>query len=126
MSTSRPFIPGLVRGDYVAGSRHTAGTPQLIRSEVNDGDESVDFRWQAVGSSIYTVTAQGALTGSDDGVNDFKVICSCPDGDSQRAASRTSNRRYVCKHAKAALDSVIDNTSQWAGKQQFRSQLANC
>ena len=77
-STPHPFIPGLVREVYIAGSRHSANTPQLIRSEVND-DTSVDFEWQAVGSSIYRVTAKGMLPGSS--IDAFKVVCSCPDGD---------------------------------------------
>jgi len=94
-----------VREVYIAGSRHSANTPQLIRSEVND-DTSVDFEWQAVGSSIYRVTAKGMLTGSS--IDAFKVVCSCPDGDRQRDASRISKKLYVCKHGKAALDSVID------------------
>ena len=76
MSTPHPFIPGLVREVYIAGSRHSANTPQLIRSEVND-DTSVDFEWQAEGSSIYRVTAKGMLTGSS--IDAFKVVCSCPD-----------------------------------------------
>ena len=40
------------------------------------------------------------------------MVCSCPDGDRQRDASRISKKLYVCKHGKAALDSVIDTATQ--------------
>lgn len=114
MSTSRTFMPGLVREACVAGSWHTAGTPDRIRSEV-DGT-TVDFAWRAVGSSVYNVTAKGAVkvTGmTSDGLpifdyESFSVRCSCPDGERQHASSQATQRLYVCKHAKSSLDSVLD------------------
>lgn len=111
MNTSQTFIPGLVKDAYVAGSWHTAGTPELLKSDVNG--TSVDFRWQAIGSSVYTITAKGEvhMTGSILDNKVFKVVCSCPDGDRQRDATRSSNKLYVCKHAKAALDSVLDTSA---------------
>jgi len=105
-------IPGLVHEAYLAGSRHTAVTPTLIKSEV-DGDE-VDLKWEAIGSSVYSVTASGSLviTGWANGkpkydYNRFHVLCSCPDGVRQHESS-SAERLYVCKHAKSALDSVCD------------------
>lgn len=123
MSSDRPFIPGLVKEAYIPGSWHTAGTPELIRSVVN-GNE-VDFEWRAVGSSVYSITAKGAVRLLKSGAptydaNSFKVVCSCPDGDRQQIVSRSSNKLYVCKHARASLESVLDTaaTAQIKAKQE--------
>eukprot|EP00985_Skeletonema_marinoi_P031377 scaffold37673_cov136-Skeletonema_marinoi.AAC.3 len=58
--SAHPFIPGLVKEAYIAGSWHSAGTPELIRSEVVNGTV-VDFQWRAVGSAVYSVTAKGEI-----------------------------------------------------------------
>lgn len=97
---------------------HSAGTPELIRSEVVNGTV-VDFQWRAVGSAVYSVTAKGEIQQVDTDsngtplfdTNSFRVVCSCPDGDRQQLESRSSNELYVCKHGKAALDSVLDATA---------------
>jgi hypothetical protein len=111
MSTTKPFIPGLVRGAYIAGSRHSADTPELIHSKVNGN--AVDFKWEAVGSSVYTITAKGEVQcTATSHAKSLKVVCSCPDGARQELISRKSRELlYVCKHAKAALDSVLDDAA---------------
>mmetsp|Transcript_36823 Transcript_36823/g.66210 ORF Transcript_36823/g.66210 Transcript_36823/m.66210 type:complete len:303 (-) Transcript_36823:195-1103(-) len=109
-----PIIPGLVKEAYTPGSRHSVGTPELIKSNVKC--DEVDFAWKAVGSSIYSVTAKGSLVitawdnrGPKYDGNKFIVLCSCPDGVRQNEQNTTSiDTLYVCKHAKAALDSVCD------------------
>jgi hypothetical protein len=109
-----PIIPGLVREAYTRGSWHSAAIPELIKSNV-EGNE-VDFAWKAVGSSIYSVTAKGSLVTTDWDASGpkfdrkkFTVICSCPDSAGQNERNTMSiDTLYVCKHAKAALDSVCD------------------
>jgi hypothetical protein len=85
---SSPVIPGLIKEAYTAGSRHTAGTPAIIKSNV-EGKNLGDFEWSAMGSSIYSITAKGSLvsTGWDERGDcprfdryTFNVTCSCPDG----------------------------------------------
>ena len=71
-----------------------------------------------MGSSIYSITAKGSLvsTGWDERGEypkfdryTFNVICSCPDGVRQQESnSRSIDKLYVCKHAKAVLDTVCD------------------
>lgn len=122
-----PVIPGLVREAYTAGSRHAAGTPTLVKSNI-DGN-TVDFEWEAMGSSVYSVTAKGSLVISDwvncepvYDCNKFCVICSCPDGVRQHENTLCSpDRLYVCKHAKSALDSVCDPE---AGKSTQANKVA--
>lgn len=114
--SSEKVIPGLFSEVYTPGSRHIAPTPQLRTSNV-DGNE-VYFEWIASGSNMmYHVTAKGSIVISSwDGRgcpifdrNAFSVVCSCPDGDRQNVANSTSlHTLSVCKHAKAALDSVCD------------------
>ena len=96
-------IPGLVKDAYHAGSRHPAGTPALIKSDI-DGNE-FNFAWKASGSSVYSVIAKGSLVVVDydsNGrpkfdYNKFHVTCSCPDGERQHqqsmvvAATRATN-----------------------------------
>lgn len=121
--SSQLIIPGLFKEVYVAGSRHSAGAPELIRSNVDD-DNTVSFEWKAVGSSVYTIIAKGSVTivGWDvhghPKFDSFEVECSCPDGERQRTISQQRGKLYVCKHAKAALDSVVDPN----GKANFEAQ----
>ena len=111
-----PVIPGLVREVYEAGSRHTAGTPTLISSNVDKNTNEVDFTWKAVGSSIYSVTVKGSVVikewddqGPKFDYSKLTVVCSCPDGSHQNATNESiSDKLRVCKHAKSALDSACD------------------
>ena len=113
-SSMAPIIPGLIREAYSSGSRHTAGTPTLVKSDI-DGKE-VDFEWEATGSSVYSVTGKGSLVISawenckpKYDYAKFSVICSCPDGMRQHESNlRSLDRLYVCKHGVAALNSVCD------------------
>mmetsp|Transcript_20682 Transcript_20682/g.44925 ORF Transcript_20682/g.44925 Transcript_20682/m.44925 type:complete len:304 (+) Transcript_20682:32-943(+) len=121
------FIPGLVRGVYSAGSRHSAPVPTLVRSDV---EESIsDFEWEAHGSQTYKITAKGSIVmkvESDTVAFDFttfRVNCTCPDGDRQSLLSLQTKRLYVCKHAKAALDSVIDPSAEKAQHTRRQEQM---
>ena len=76
---------------------------------------------------MYTITAKGKLeqTGWTEPAPDFsgqianpvpicsglRVRCNCPDGDRQWASTQRAGRLRVCKHATAALDSVIDDVA---------------
>lgn len=102
-------IPGLTWQAFVAGSWHSAPTPELVRSEVSPS--GVSFEWRAVGSAVYLITATGRA-GPPGGLD---VSCSCPDGAKQSAATATSGRLHVCKHAAAALQSVLDPAAVAAG-----------
>lgn len=75
---------------------------------------------------MYTITAKGKLeqTGWTEPAPDYlgkiadpepifsglglRVRCSCPDGDRQWASSEKAGKLRVCKHATAALESVVD------------------
>lgn len=104
----------------MAGSRYDAPTPKLIRSEIGEGS-AVNVEWEASGSSTYQVTAKGSVViaswdksgnpvfqADPTDVGCLRVTCSCPDGQRQRVSSLSSRKLVVCKHAKAALDSVLD------------------
>mmetsp|Transcript_43105 Transcript_43105/g.84703 ORF Transcript_43105/g.84703 Transcript_43105/m.84703 type:complete len:305 (+) Transcript_43105:111-1025(+) len=128
--SSRPIIPGLIRELYFAGSRHTASTPDLIRSNV-DG-KAIDFEWKATGSDVYKVVANGLIDiiewdreGMPRFDSDlFQVTCSCPDGARQRVTSNDSGKLYVCKHAKSALDSAIDASAAENVQSQKKARAA--
>ena len=76
---------------------------------------------------MYTITAKGKLeqTGWTEPAPDFsgqianpvpicsglRVRCNCPDGDRQWASTQRAGRLRVCKHATAALESVIDDVA---------------
>lgn len=119
---SSVVIPGLVRQVYTEGSRYCADAPTLTKSVVKDADENeskqVDFEWFARGSlGHYDITAKGAVVVKDwvgakpiFDLTKFHVKCSCPDGDRQASSTFSSKfeKLYVCKHAAAALESVLD------------------
>lgn len=124
-------IPGLVKDAYTAGSRHTAETPQLIKSNIDDIE--FDFEWKASGSRVYSVIAKGSLVIKDFDSkgkpifdhNNFHVTCSCPDGSRQREQNCIQpGKLYVCKHAKAALDSVIDTDTEKVLKELKAAKIA--
>ncbi len=111
------MIPGLVKKVYIQGSRHsTQEPPELIRSDFREGE--AEFEWRAKGSKTYTVTAKGSITAiySDEGYGfdfkSFQVKCSCPDGNRQRLLSLKRKQHYVCKHAFAALNTVLDQKAE--------------
>jgi len=80
---------------------------------VND-DGSFDFEWKATGSQVYNVSASGKLMPAENNTNigwkGMQVNCSCPNYEEQDLSTTNSGWRtlYVCKHLKAALDSVCD------------------
>jgi len=127
---SHPIIPGLVKEAYVAGSRHSVPSPDLTRSDV-DGT-SADFEWKAIGSDVYKVVAKGSVViigWSGDGrprfdSESFHATCSCPDGARQRVESINSGKVYVCKHAEAALDSVLDSAAANEIESQRKARAA--
>lgn len=122
MAQSRStIIPGLVKKVYIQGSRHSAKEPpELIRFDLSE--EKADFEWKAKGSKTepYTITAKGSINAkhSEEGYEfdflSFQVKCSCPDGDRQRLASLKTKKHYVCKHAFAALNTVLDENADKA------------
>ena len=110
-------IPNLTPDLYRAGSRYQTDVPELIRSEV-DKDGSFDFEWTAAGSNgnTYDVTASGKLdvnTTASQRWKGMNVHCTCPSFEDQDLATTDSGWRvlYVCKHLKAALDSVCDDNA---------------
>lgn len=108
-TTQKPFIPGLVHDVYIKGSRHSAPTPVLKKADVNEYSGEVNFEWKAYGTRTYKVIAKGKLEWEKK-YKGLEVECSCPDADRQaynRLQSDTDNF-FVCKHAAAALDDVID------------------
>ena len=106
--TNRCFIPGLVQEMYIAASVHTAPTPTLVKSNITRVS-LIDFEWHAHGSKVYKVTAIGSIS-LIKSRNTFKVRCTCPSGAEQHMRNETREREVinVCKHAKSALDSVLD------------------
>jgi len=114
-----PCIPRLTSRLYTAGTRHAAPVPKLIQSNVNTADGSFDFEWEARGSEVYHVTANGRLDNNNDGGGGScwkgmsAVHCTCPSFEEQDLATTDSGWRvlYVCKHLKAALDSVCDQNA---------------
>lgn len=113
---SKP-IPGLSVSAFEKGSRHSAPTPSLVKANIQDNDDVVDFEWRAKGTlGEYVITARGKLTYGPNHCGDLvysglKVVCSCPDGERQNVASMERTRIVVCKHAAAALQSVLDPTA---------------
>ena len=92
---------------FTQGSRHQADVPELLTFEIREG--AVEAEWRATGSSVYAVTARGEVRVSFDErgkphYDGLKVRCSCPDGERQNASSD----RSLCKHAFAAIQSVVD------------------
>ena len=102
-------IPNLTKELYTAGSRHTAPLPKLIKSHV-DG-QNFDFEWKAKGSQgkSYEVWARGCIKNKS--WKGMSLYCECPDYGEQYFNTEETGWRilYVCKHLKAALDSVCDN-----------------
>lgn len=113
----QPFIPSLRRGMVVKPSWNTAPTPTLNSFKVS-GKGRVKVEWTATGTDVYKVKARGHIEGyvGSDGCEyydkHFSVSCSCPDGQRQRRESMRSNRILVCKHAHAALLSVLDEGAE--------------
>eukprot|EP00536_Pseudo-nitzschia_multiseries_P011891 jgi/Psemu1/30423/gm1.30423_g len=127
-------IPGLVREAYYeASSRKVATTPTLIKSAltkidggkrtgdgIGDDDSNVDattahFEWTTTGSlgDFYVIRAIGALKWARDYRNQFvaqglEVECTCAHGEKQAIISKSLGKIVVCKHASAALASVLD------------------
>lgn len=123
---SNLFIPGLVKSVYNAGSRHSAPVPTRVRSDVQESIS--DFEWEAEGNSVYRVTAKGSIVAKSESdtafdFNAFRVNCTCPDGARQSLLSLQTKRLYVCKHAKAALDSVIDPGAEKALHARRQEQI---
>eukprot|EP00961_Rhodomonas_salina_P055163 741063-Rhodomonas_salina.1 len=115
--SSAPVIPNLVREAYVCGSSHKAETPELVRSHLKNDGVTVDFQWQAYGTRVYTVNVRGAVKVSwsdargarDEAVyGGLQVQCSCPNAKIQAKDSSKIKKLIVCKHAYAALESVLD------------------
>lgn len=66
------------------------------------------------------IVAEGACQTDQQGLN---VSCSCPDGQRQALVSRTRGRLIVCKHAAAALESVLDaNPVEEEKRQQHQAK----
>jgi hypothetical protein len=75
------------------------------------------------------VTAKGALRTNDEALGGVQlealdVRCSCPDGVKQHLATAVGGKLHVCKHAAAALDSVLDHTmkAREAAQAKLREQ----
>ena len=120
-------IPGLGTEAFVKGSWHEAPNPTLVRSEVSAN--GIDFEWSAQGTQVYKVTAKGALRVCDAApggvqLKALDVRCSCPDGVRQQLATAMGGKLHVCKHAAAALRTVLDPAvkAREAEQQKLREQ----
>jgi hypothetical protein len=108
-----PHIPGLGTQAYVNGSWHQTPNPTLLRSVVSA--DHIDFEWSAQGTQVYRVTAKGALRTNEEASGGVRLValdvrCSCPDGVKQHLATAVGGKLHVCKHAAAALTTVLDPT----------------
>ena len=108
-----PHIPGLGIQAFVKGSWNQTQAPTLLRSVVSS--DRIDFEWSAHGTQVYKVTAKAALRRSDEAsggvqLEALDVRCSCPDGVKQHLATAVGGKLHVCKHAAAALATVLDPT----------------
>ena len=111
----KTVIPNLTPDLYRCESRNTAAVPKQITATVQE-DGRFDFEWRAKGSSnvTYGISACGKLDARKSVQvrwKDMQVHCSCPNFDDQDLATEETGWRilFVCKHLKAALDSVCDN-----------------
>lgn len=104
------YFPGLVKEAYKSGSNNRAHTPKLI-SLLQRDDGKIDAFWQALGSAgdTYSIRAGGSITKTEANgklhYSGLNVSCDCID------AKKKSNcgSNLLCKHAFAALNSVIDH-----------------
>ena len=120
-------IPGLIPQAFARGSPNTAPTPQLVRARIDKDTGRFKVEWNAKGSQVYRVTANGVLrivawTEQHDGSalpvfdkGSFHASCDCPDGTRQQRFNERHGQTSgsyvqlrVCKHAAAALESVLD------------------
>jgi hypothetical protein len=108
-------IPGLTKSMYYINSSNRADTPELVDSRV-DENGCVNFSWKTYGTcGLYEIRARGSVNlvnFARDGRPMFgglSVTCSCPHGEEQQALNRRQTGPLsVCKHAGAALASVVD------------------
>eukprot|EP00537_Pseudo-nitzschia_pungens_P010111 CAMPEP_0172391410 /NCGR_PEP_ID=MMETSP1061-20121228/7817_1 /TAXON_ID=37318 /ORGANISM="Pseudo-nitzschia pungens, Strain cf. pungens" /LENGTH=301 /DNA_ID=CAMNT_0013122023 /DNA_START=28 /DNA_END=933 /DNA_ORIENTATION=- len=125
-TNNKVCIPGLVREAYYEGSSRKAGkTPILIKSIINrtngkqhTGDDdatTVHFEWTTTGSfgDFYVIRAVGEIKWVQDSRKQFvaqglEVECTCPNGEKQSIIAKSIGKIVVCKHASAALATVLD------------------
>lgn len=114
---SKNVIPGLVHQAFSKGSHHHTSIPALKSFELND-DGNVEVEWEARGSSVYKVAARGALklaswdAGNAPRYKGLVVKCSCPDGARRYVVALERGTLVLCKHAYAALETVVDTEAE--------------
>ena len=121
-----PLIPGLKTEFYLCTSSHIADSVELKLA--SSTGNHVDYRFLAHGSAAYSysisVVGEVQTLASATGnvvfdTDSLQVACKCPSFKSIQN-HKLGGKLIVCKHLKAALDSVAENSS-CASKQPLSS-----
>lgn len=114
------FIPGLIAQSVCKGTRHDAAyIPEMIWAVVDYETGECHIEWRARKSDgtdyWYEIEAIGIprveIEYGEFVCRGLSVTCTCPDSrNRQEKASCQENRLIVCKHAAAALETVLDET----------------